>query len=378
MSTPALFTPVRVGATALEHRVVLAPLTRYRADVDHVHTDLAVEYYAQRASTPGTLLISEATFIDARAGGYSNVPGIWNDAQIAAWRKITDVVHLKGSRIYCQLWALGRAAIRSQLPAEFDVVSSGDIQINATTTKPRALTLQDIDEYVELYVRAAKNAIAAGFDGVEVHSANGYLLDQFIQTPSNNRTDEYGGSIENRIRFPLRVVRAVRDAVGPDRTGIRLSPYERFQGMYMPPADLRPTFSALITELSTLGLAYLHLTEPRVSGQLASRIDDAPGLAESLDWALDIWRTQPIILCGGYTAESALQRAEESKAKGDEVLIAFGRRFISNPDLPERIRKGIPFTPYDRSTFYLRMSPRGYTDYAFETGDGARLVKATL
>ncbi|EJD49447.1 NADPH dehydrogenase [Auricularia subglabra TFB-10046 SS5] len=371
MSTPVLFTPVHVGATALEHRVALAPLTRYRADADHVHSDIAVEYYAQRASTPGTLLISEATFIAARAGGYANVPGIWNDAQIVAWRKITKAVHAKGSSVFCQLWALGRATDRSQLPAEFDVVSSGDIPIDATMTKPRPVTLLEIDEYVELYTRAAKNAIAAGFDGVEVGSANGYLLDQFIQTTSNNRTDEYGGSIENRIRFPLRVMRAVRDAVGAERTAVRLSPYERFQGMYMPPADLRPTFSALITELSKLGLAYLHLTEPRVSGQLQSHVDDAPGLAESLDWALNIWRAQPVILCGGYTAETALLRAKELKAKGNEVLIAFGRPFISNPDLLERIRQGIPFTPYERSTFYLAMSPRGYTDYPFATGDEA-------
>ncbi|KZW03110.1 NADH:flavin oxidoreductase/NADH oxidase family protein [Exidia glandulosa HHB12029] len=376
MSTPStapLFEPVRVGDLTLQHRVAMAPLTRMRGDDNHVPSPHAAEYYAQRASTPGTLLISEATFIAERAGGYKGVPGIYSEAQIEAWKKITDAVHAKGSFIYCQLWALGRTAIRAYLPAQYDVVSSGDITLvgsirNPSGTKPRPLTIKEIDEYVESYVQAARNALRAGFDGVEIHSANGYLLDQFLQTNSNNRTDEYGGSVENRIRFTLRVAQAVSQAIGPEKTGLRLSPYERFQGMYMPESDLRPTFSAIIARLADLKLAYLHLTEPRVSGQLETRIDDAPGLPESLDWAAEIWRSSgnPIVLAGGYLPDTATKRVLAGKERGEEVIIAFGRYFISNPDLPERIRKGVAFTPYYRPTFYgADNGTKGYTDYPF-------------
>ena len=241
----------------------MAPLTRFRANKDHVHGDLARTYYTQRASVPGTLLVTEATFIDSRAGGYANAPGIWSDAQIAGWKavrassrlgfffsivdqltfpkkkkQVTDAVHAKGSFIFLQLWALGRVASPGVLSEEggFDVVGASPIRYNGVTAAgdesvvPRELTAAELKEYVELYTKAAKNAIEAGFDGVEVHAANGYLLDQFLQSVSNDRTDEYGGSIQNRLRFPLEVVDAVVKAVGAERTGVRVSPWNDFQG----------------------------------------------------------------------------------------------------------------------------------------------------
>ncbi|KZV80859.1 FMN-linked oxidoreductase [Exidia glandulosa HHB12029] len=354
----ALFQPLRVGVAQLKHRVALAPLTRYRADDEHVHTDMAVEYYRQRSSVPGTMLISEATFIDARAGGYVNAPGIWTDAQVAAWKKITDVVHANGSFIYMQLWALGRTANEAVLQAEVpdaDIVSSGNIKLDDEHVQPRPLTVAEIDNYVNWYARAAKNAVhGAGFDGVEIHGAAGYLVDQFIQDTVNNRTDEYGGSIENRLRFPLRVVDAVVAAVGAEHTGIRLSPWGRFQGMRE--KNPVPTFSKLIEELKQRELAYLHLVEPRL---------DWDGSDGDLDWAHAIWKPRPLVLACGYTPTTAIETAQKAADNGEQVIIAFGRNFISNPDLPLRIQRNLALTPYDRDTFYTVKSPKGYTDYLF-------------
>jgi NADPH2 dehydrogenase len=250
-----------VGAINVGHRVVMAPLTRFRANKDHVHGELAKTYYAQRATVPGTLIVSEAAVIAAQAGGYANVPGIWNDAQIAGWKtvrvygpsrfplfchpcltfhwpKVTDAVHAKGSFIFLQLWALGRVASPTILKQEggYDVVGASPILVPGPTfggdehVLPRELSIPEIKEYVQLYTQAAKNAIEAGFDGVEVHAANGYLLDQFLQSVSNKRTDEYGGSIQNRLRFPLEVIDSVVKAVGAERTAVRLSPWSKFQG----------------------------------------------------------------------------------------------------------------------------------------------------
>ncbi|KZV80858.1 FMN-linked oxidoreductase [Exidia glandulosa HHB12029] len=355
----ALFTPLRLGVAELKHRVALAPLTRYRADDAHVHTDLAVEYYRQRSSVPGTMLITEATFIEARAGGYADVPGIWSDAQVAAWKKIADVVHANGSFIYMQLWALGRAAKQEVLQAEIpgaDVVSSGNVKMDDEHVQPRALTAAEIDEYVDWYARAAKNAVqGAGFDGVEIHGANGYLVDQFIQNTANNRTDEYGGSLENRLRFPLRVVDAVIGAVGAEHTGIRLSPWGRFQGMRE--ENPIPTFSKLLEELKQRELAFVHLVEPR--------LDWGGSEGDSLDWARAIWKPRPLVLACGFTPATAVETAQKAADNGEQVVIAFGRDFISNPDLPLRIQRNLALTPYDRDTFYTAKSPKGYTDYLF-------------
>ncbi|KZV76887.1 NADH:flavin oxidoreductase/NADH oxidase [Peniophora sp. CONT] len=367
-SPEKLFSPIKVGNAKLEHRVVLAPLTRRRADDVHVHTDLAIEYYKQRSSTPGTLLITEATFIAPQAGGYTTVPGVWNEAQVAAWKKIVDAVHANGSTIFLQLWALGRGADAEVLQKEgpYDVVSASDIPIPDRPDRPvpRPLTVDEIKEYVQWYAQAAKNAVeGAGFDGVEIHSANGYLLDQFIQTNSNVRTDEYGGSIENRIRFPLEVVKAVTDAVSPARTAIRFSPWSPFQGMRLD--DPIPTFTALIEQLVEHypNLAYVHVVEPRISGN-----NDTPdgGAEDSNDFIRKLWAPRPLMLAGGFKRDTALKAASQDADK-QNVLVAFGRYFISNPDLPKRLKANVELTHYDRSTFYTS-GPHGYTDYPFYDG----------
>jgi len=241
MST-ALFEPIKVGELNLAHRVVLAPLTRFRATDDHVPLPHVAQYYAQRGSVPGTLLISEATFIAARAGGYANAPGIWNEKQIQAWKSVTAAVHAKGSYIYLQLWALGRAAVPRQLQKELgsgaeNYVSASSIPLRNRSPKdpaPRALSIAEVEEYVQLYAQAAENAVKlAGFDGVEIHGANGYLVDQFLQDVSNKRTDKYGGSIENRSRFVLEILDAVITRVGARKTGLRLSPWSDHQGIFL-------------------------------------------------------------------------------------------------------------------------------------------------
>ncbi|KAB5592695.1 NADH flavin oxidoreductase/NADH oxidase [Ceratobasidium theobromae] len=357
-SSNKLFSPLQLGEITLGHRVIMAPLTRFRADDNHVHTDLAVEYYAQRASVPGTLLITEATFIAPEAGGFDHVPGIWNDEQIVAWKKVTDAVHDQHSYIYLQLWALGRAAEPKVLAREgLPYVSSSPTPMEEGGPAPRELTKGEIAHYVDLYVQAARNAIKAGFDGVEIHSANGYLLDQFLQDTCNKRTDEYGGSIENRARFTLQVADAVTAAVGAKKTGLRLSPW----GMRM--KDPVPTFSYVVKELAKrhTDLAYLHVVEPVVSGDNDAQHAHDTGSGQkpaSNDFAREIWGEHTFLSAGGYNAKSA----EEVLNKFGNSAIVFGRHFIANPDLPVRLRTGVPLTRYDRSTFYTP-GPKGYIDY---------------
>ncbi|GAA5871333.1 hypothetical protein JCM3774_000913 [Rhodotorula dairenensis] len=363
-ATSALFQPLRVGRMELKHRLAMAPLTRFRADQNHVHQDIAVEYYGQRASEPGTLLITEATFIDPVAGGYPNVPGIFTAEQVAGWKKVVDEVHRKGSFIYLQLWALGRAADPNNLKKEAnaDVVSASDIPFEGGA-KPRPLSKAEIQDYVNYYARAAKLFVEeAGGDGVEIHNANGYLLDQFLQSVSNNRTDEYGGSIENRARFPLEVARAVTEAVGPDRVGIRLSPYSSFQGMKMKTTqEIKETFSYFVEQLRQRHpeLAYIHAVESRIAGNTTVDVDEA----ENLDFLHDMWAPRPFLIAGGFDAETAPVAAD----KFSNTVVVIGRYFISNPDLVRRIREGIPLTKYNRDTFYLYGPDKkeGYTDYPF-------------
>ncbi|KAJ7830663.1 hypothetical protein B0H14DRAFT_3464667 [Mycena olivaceomarginata] len=373
-SLPKLFQPANLGALQLKHRIVLAPLTRYRSSLEHVPTlPLMKEYYTQRASTPGTLLFTEATFIAARAGGYPNVPGIWSDEQIAAWREITDSVHAAGSYFFLQLWATGRAADPKQLrkeDASFPYVSASDVKLQSAEETPRALTVPEIQEYVGLYEQAAKNAFRAGFDGVEIHAANGYLIDQFTQDVSNKRTDGYGGSVENRCRFALEILDAVTRAVGEDRTGIRLSPWSTFQDMGM--ADPKPTFTHLVSQIkkSHPHLAYIHVVEPRIAGD-NDKTDGAHGTEASNDFIRDIWRPNPIISAGGYTRQTALERAE----KDDGELIAFGRQFLANPDLPVRMMRNIPANEPNRNTFYTE-GAEGYIDYPFAVEENEARAKA--
>ncbi len=355
-----LFKPLRLGDIELSNRVVMAPLTRFRADDNHVQLPFVKDYYRQRACVPGTLLITEATFISAKAGGYPNVPGIWSQEQIKAWKEVVDNVHQAGSFIYLQLWALGRTANPQVKEKEGtgDLVSSSAIPENSEKPEPRPLTEEEIQEYIKDYATAAKNAVeGAGFDGVEIHGANGYLVDQFTQDVSNVRTDKWGGSIENRSRFGLEVAKAVVDAVGASKTGIRLSPWSSFQGMKM--KDPIPQFSHLIRGLKELKLAYLHVVESRISGN--ADVEST----EKNDPFIEIWHgTSPIFLAGGFTPESAKQDVDKNY-KNEDMAIVFGRYFISNPDLVFRLEKGIEFQKYNRDTFYKAKSEEGYIDYPY-------------
>jgi len=360
--TPKLFQPIKVGRMNLQHRVVMAPLTRFRADSNHVHTDLAVEYYRQRASTPGTLLITEATFITPRAGGYTHVPGIYSKEQIAAWKRITEAVHAKGSYIFMQLWALGRAADGSVLRQEgnYDVVSASNIPIDqGNHATPRPLTLEEIQSYVQDYRQAGSNAIEAGFDGVEIHNANGYLLDQFLQDVSNDRTDQYGGSIENRARFPLQVANALAETIGADRVAVRLSPWSKFQTMGM--KDPEPQFTYFISQLPR-DLAYVHAVESRILGNN----EDPTSEYHSLDALQDAWGQDKVFMrAGGFKPKTAVSVSEQPRNVNG--LIAIGRYFISNPDLPRRIKLGVELEPYNRDLFYNKTEARGYVDYTDST-----------
>ncbi|KAK0355993.1 hypothetical protein LTR91_025131 [Friedmanniomyces endolithicus] len=358
--TSRLFTPLKLGSRELSSRLAMAPLTRFRADNDHVQLPFAKDYYTQRACVPGTLIITEATFISPEAGGYANVPGIYNDAQIKAWKEIVESVHKAGGIIYLQLWALGRAASAEVKKKEGtgDVVSASDVPMADNSPKPKALSEEEIQAYIKAYASAAKNAVeGAGFDGVEIHGANGYLIDQFTQDVSNKRTDAWGGSIENRTRFATSVTQAVVSAVGADKTGIRLSPWSTFQGMQM--EDPIPTFSHLLHSLKEMKLAYVHLVESRISGNADVETTG------KIDPFIDIWAgTSPILLAGGFKPDST-RRAVEEQYKDKDVVVVFGRYFISNPDLVFRVKEGIELAAYDRETFYLAKSEKGYLDYPF-------------
>ncbi|KAH9003650.1 FMN-linked oxidoreductase [Lactarius hatsudake] len=367
---PKIFQPTQVGTTNLQHRVVLAPMKRTRADERNVLGELGLEYYKQRTSTPGTLAITEGTFIALHAGGCANVPGIWSDEQIAAWKsvrryppsltfievvslQITNAVHANGSFIYLQLWVLGRVAEGDVLrkAGGYEVVAPSPIALEGCET-PRALTVAEIKEYVQLYATAAENAVLkAGFDGVEVLAAGGYLLAQFLQPASNTRTDEYGGSVENRLRFVLEVTDAVVKAVGANKVGIRISPYLKVQGMGMP--DPIPTYTKLVTSIrdSYPDFAYLHVLE----------ITDIVGTVTrpSTKFLRDIWGDRPYIANGAYERDTAIEVVEKEGG-----LVAFGRYFISNPDLPRRLKENIELALNDPKTWWAQ-GAEGYTDYPF-------------
>ncbi|KAI4868383.1 FMN-linked oxidoreductase [Hypoxylon rubiginosum] len=353
-----LFQPLKVGNSNLQHRLVMAPLTRYRSSSEHVPLPFVKEYYEQRASVPGTLLITEATFISRQAGGYANVPGIWSQDQIAAWKTVTDAVHAKRSYIRLQLWALGRVANPEVIKTDgFDIRSASSIPYDEGKPTPRPLTVDEIKSFVADYAQAARNAVEAGFDGVEIHGANGYLIDQFIQDVSNQRQDQYGGNIENRARFALEVASAVVSAIGADKVGIRLSPWSVFQGMRMD--DPIPQFTYVIKELKKLKLSYLHLVQSWIEGN-----EDVEAV-DQITFAVDAWdNTSPVLIAGGFKPDTARKFVDE-EFKDRDIAVVFGRHFISTPDLPFRIRQGLPLAPYDRDTFYTSGSKEGYIDYPF-------------
>jgi len=358
MST--LFSPVKIGPYQLSHRVVMAPLTRMRSDPGDIPSDLMVEYYSQRASKDG-LIISEATPVSIRGNGYAGAPGIYSDHQIEGWRRVTDIVHAKGGRIFLQLWHVGRQSHTDLQPngeppvAPSAIAAEGHAytrQGEVPFSMPRALALEQIPGIVEEFRAGAERALHAGFDGVEIHGANGYLPDQFLQDGTNKRTDEYGGLIENRARFLLEITQAAISVWGADRVGVRIAP----SGTYGSMSDSNPaaTFGYVVTELDRIGIAYLHVVEPRIKGTEEIAEGKAPIAAQHLRPKFD----RTLIAAGGFTAESAAAIVEA----GDADLVAFGRHFVSNPDLPERIRRNLPLNRYDRSTFYGG-DGRGYIDY---------------
>jgi N-ethylmaleimide reductase len=357
-----LFTPLRVGPLTLSHRVVMAPLTRMRSEQPgDIPGPLMLEYYGQRASEGG-LIISEATTISISARGYLGAPGIYSDDQVAGWRKITDAVHAKGGKIFLQLWHVGRVGHTELMNGEAPVGPSAlPFEGTAYTTKGwvpvsanRALELAEIPALIEDYRRAAERAMEAGFDGVELHGGNGYLLDQFLQDGSNQRADAYGGPVENRARLLLEATAAAVSIWGGDRVGVRLSPNTEFNGM----KDSNPdaTFDYVAEALNHFGLAYVHLIEPRIKGNVAIKDGLPPVAAARLR---KIFQGN-ILVAGGFEPEGA----EAILEKGDADMVAFGRYFIANPDLPKRIRLGVPLNPYDRATFYGG-DRHGYVDYPF-------------
>jgi len=356
--TPNLFTPAQVGALSLPNRFAMAPMTRSRADnPGNVPTDSTVTYYVQRA-TAG-LIITEGSQVSPQGVGYINTPGIYSEEQVAGWKKVTDAVHAAGGRIYIQLWHVGRVSHpffhNGELPVGPSAIAPAGAQ--AYTDKgmedipaPRALELAEIPGVVDQFRQAARNAKLAGFDGAEIHGANGYLLDQFIQDGSNQRTDEYGGSLENRARFVLEVVQAVVDELGADRVGIRLSP----QGSAsIQDSDRVKTFSYLTEQLNQFNLAYLHVIEA-LPGHPMAAPSGVPTVAAHLR---QIFRNT-FILNGGYTHETA----DKALANNEADLIAFGVPYIANPDLVERFRIGAALNAPDPSTFYVP-GDHGYIDY---------------
>ncbi|MFT5422970.1 MAG: N-ethylmaleimide reductase [Phycisphaerales bacterium] len=366
ISGSALFEPLAAGELSLATRVVMAPLTRSRAaQPGNVPQAMNTEYYRQRANpkTGAALIITEATQVSEQGQGYAFTPGIHSPEQVAGWRKITDAVHAERGRILLQLWHVGRISHTELQPNGEQPVAPSAITAKAETftptsdgmvpvSEPRALRADEIAGVVEQFRIGAQNAKDAGFDGVEIHGANGYLLDQFLRTGSNRRTDGYGGSLENRMRFCLEVVDAVIGVWGAGRVGYRVSPLGEFNSMN----DENPaeTFTALAGELGKRGLAYLHANEELADERIEANDRVYAAVREAFKGA----GGHAFIACGGYTGDSGAARV----AAGEADLIAFGRLMIANPDLTTRIGRGGPFNEPDGSTFYVGAAA-GYTDY---------------
>lgn len=350
-----IFDPIQLGADTASNRAVMAPLTRGRATRDHVPTPIMADYYAQRASAG--LIISEATGISHQGLGWPYAPGLWSDAQVAAWRPITRAVHDKGGLIVAQLWHMGRA-VHSAVTGEQPVSSSATATPGDAHTyegkKPyevaRPLGLDEIPGIIADYVKAANNAIAAGFDGVQIHAANGYLIDQFLRDNSNFRDDIYGGSIENRVRLLREVTQAVADAIGADRVSVRLSPNGDTQGVN--DSNPQPLFAAAADALNQIGIAFLELREPGPDGTFGAT--DVPRLSPLIRRHFK----GPLVLNSDY----GLDRAQADLASGLADAISFGRPFLANPDLVDRLREGAPLNPAQMMTFYSQ-GAEGYTDY---------------
>jgi N-ethylmaleimide reductase len=355
MTDKTLFEPYDLGPIRLANRIVMAPLTRNRAGTGLMPGEYAATYYGQRASAG--LIITEATQISADAQGYQDTPGLYTQQQIEGWRKVTDAVHARGGRIFVQLWHVGRISHVDLRPGGTAPVAPSAIRAAAKTfvnngfhdvSEPRALALDEIPGIVEDFRRAAANAMAVGFDGVEVHGANGYLLEQFIKDGANTRTDAYGGSIENRARLLLEVTAAVAKEAGAERTGVRLSPVSSAGAISC--SDPQPQYDYIAEQLSALGVVYLHVVEGATGGPR----DSAPFDFDSLRSRF----RNTYLANNGYDLELANARLSEGKAD----LFAFGRPFISNPDLVERLETGAPLNALDPATLYGG-GAKGYIDY---------------
>ena len=349
------FTPVQIGPITLGHRAVMAPLTRSRSEQPgDIPGKLMAEYYTQRASEGG-LIISEATSISITGRGWFGAPGMYSDEQVAGWKKITDSVHAKGGHMFSQLWHVGRSShvsmtngatpVAPSVVPEYWQNSAPSISTPSGWLKPsphRALDISEIPGIVEDYRKAAERAKAARFDGVELHAANGYLPDEFLQDGTNKRRDAYGGTVAKRARLPLEVVEAFSSVFGASRVGVRVSPSGRWGGI----SDSNPeeTFGNFAEKLNDFGLAYLHIIEPRVMGVETLDEHQLPVASQFLRQVF----TGPIIAAGGFTRAGA----DAILKAGDADLVAFGRFFTSNPDLPERLRRNLPLTPYVREAFW--------------------------
>ncbi|WP_300302554.1 alkene reductase [Ferrovibrio sp.] len=351
-----MFDPYRMGGLMLANRIVMAPLTRNRAGAGNVATALTAEYYAQRADAG--LIVAEASQVCPEGQGYQDTPGIHSEAQVGAWKTVTDAVHARGGKIFLQLWHVGRISHVSLQPNGQAPVAPSAIRANSKTfvngsftevSEPRALRLDELPGIVAAYRKGAANAIRAGFDGVEIHGANGYLLDQFLRDGTNKRTDDYGGSIENRARLMLEVTAAIVAEIGAERTGIRLSPVTPANDAS--DSNPQPVFNYVVEQLDKLNLVYIHVIEGATGGDR--------NFGAGFDYeALHKRFRNTWIVNNGYTLESAQQALAGKRAD----LVAFGRPFISNPDLVARLRHNAPLAPLDRATLYGG-GAKGYTDY---------------
>ncbi|KAL6624634.1 hypothetical protein ACP70R_031955 [Stipagrostis hirtigluma subsp. patula] len=355
-----LLTPYKMGQFELSHRVVLAPLTRQRS-YGNVPQPHAAVYYSQRA-TKGGLLITEATGVSDTAQGYADTPGVWTPEHVEAWRPVVDAVHARGAVFFCQLWHVGRVSTYAFQPGGAAPVSSTDRGVAPQTSPdghveefspPRRLAKEEIPGVVDDFRRAARNAVDAGFDGVEVHGANGYLIEQFLKDSANDRDDEYGGALENRCRFALEVVAAVAGEIGAHRVGVRLSPFTDYMDCH--DSDPEALAMHMATKLGELGVLYLHMIEPRMA-----LVDGRRRVPHRLRPFREAFKGT-FIAAGGY------DRAEGNKVveEGYTDLVSFGRLFLANPDLPRRFELDAGLNKYDRATFYTSDPVVGYTDYPF-------------
>jgi NADPH2 dehydrogenase len=363
-SSSRLFQPLDIGKCRLQHRIVMAPMTRMRTDKNHAPLSITKTYYSQRSHTPGTLIVTEGVAVSETLVGLPHWAGGWSQDQLRMWKGIVDEVHSKGCFIFMQLCCAGRTADKG-----YPKVSSSDIPLEANASQidtdddnrlPRPMSEEEIGVAIRDHATTARNAISVGFDGVELHGANGYLIDQFLQESCNNRADRWGGSVEGRSRFALEVTQAVVEAIGAEKVGFRISPWSTYHSIS--PTHPEAQFSHLVARLSDLKLAYLHV--------VTSRVDNWADVDRnrSLDFVFDNWTKDiPIIVTGGFNGRTA-QQAVDEEIPHPACAIGFGRFFASTPDLVATIREGMTPNPFKGDLAYTPKTPEGYIDYPALTG----------